>query len=183
MSRQNGGTLIQQFLVCFFPRQLFVSEATLQLPRTTWLRVAHLAAHSRMVGVLGAGESRPYASGRRDCARLVEKAELSQPRLSGEQTPKRICYPLEFGPRKVVSSIQRSPVSFNMRSILGAIRLGFHKVTGFLVASDVLEPNPCDFPARDVWYPTPTFTGESTLCFWHSSFSSPPLGLSRFISL
>ena len=69
-----------------------------------------------------------------------------------------------------------------MSSILCAVRLGFHKVTGFLVASDVLEPNPCDFAARDVWSPTPTFTGESTLCFSHSS-SPHPLSASRGLFL
>ena len=156
--------------------QLFVSEATLQLPSTTWF--AWLTwQHIREWWVSwGRAKAVPTPKSVVTVPRWVEKAELSQPWLSGAQTPKGGCYPLEFGPRKVVSSIQR-------RSVLWTVRLGFHKVTGFLVASDVLEPKPCDFPAGDVGYPTPTFTGESSFRFSDSSFSPPPLCLSRFISL
>ena len=133
-------------------------------------------------GCPGAGEGRPYASGSRDCARLGGEGRVVPASAQwGTDTWEDL---LSIGIWTPKGGLEHpaSPVSFNMRSILCAIRLGFHKVTGFLVASDVLEPNPCDFAARDVWYPTPTFTGESTLCFSHSSFS-PPLGLSRFISL
>lgn len=66
VSRQNGGTLIQQFLV-------FASFRVRGHPSASkhhLARAAHLAAHSLKAGVLGAGEGRPCASGRRNCATL-----------------------------------------------------------------------------------------------------------------